>query len=238
MGLKKEEASLLEIQEIDIKVAQLTEKAEKAPHRQRVMMTRAKIAEGQKRLELIEAARGELESKITVLEQGVDDFNRHMKSHQKLMQGSSDHREVQNFATELESLMKQKEKRENEGMNLMERRAEFGEAHKDTADKTNQLKEVEAQEVAAYEKYFAELKETHKELTARRAELAENVKPANLERYEAVRDAKNGIGIALYENGKCGGCQVLVPDAQRAEIEFARGLATCPSCKRLLVVDK
>jgi len=238
MGLKKEERNLLEIQEIDIKLSQLTEKAEKAPHRQKVVLTRAKIAEGQKRMELIEAARADLDSKIAVLEQDVDDFNRHMKSHQKLMQESSDHREVQNFSMELESLMKQKEKRENEGMTLMERRAEFGEALKDTAEKTSQLKNIEAQEVAAYKQYFEELKQSHDELTVRRADLASGIKPETLARYESIRDAKNGIGVALYQNGKCGGCQVLVPDAQRADIEFATGFATCPSCKRLLVVDK
>jgi len=237
MGLTKEEQSLLEIQEIDIKLGQVNERLEKAPHKQRITATRAKIAEGKKRLALIEAARAELDKKTSDLQAEVDDFNERMTAHQATMQQSSDHRAVANLSKELEVLMKQKEKRENEGMNLMEKRSDFGEAHKDTSDKVEKLQEIEAREMAAYKEYFNELKTAHTALQAKRAQLAESVSADNFEKYEKVRAAKNGIGIALYSDGKCGGCQVMIPAAQRTAIETAGGIVTCPSCKRLLVVE-
>jgi len=238
MTLTKEESSLLEIQEIDLKLAQVNERAEKAPHKQRIAATQAKIAEGKKRLTLIEAARADLEQKVSTLEAEVDELSQRMKSKQAEMQQSSDHRIVGNLSKELETLMKQKEKRENDGMKLMEKRSEFGEAHKDTTGKIEQLEAIEARELAAYKEYFAELKAAHDALKAKRESLMANVGKDNLAKYEAIRAAKNGIGVALYSYGKCGGCQVMVPAAKRAEIETAGGIVICPSCKRLLVVEK
>ena len=238
MSLTKEELSLLELQEIDIKLGQINEKLEKAPFKQRIVATRAKITEGEKRIELIEAARTDLEKKVSVLQDEVDFISERMKAHQELMQNSSDHREVETISKELESLMKQREKSENQGMNLMEKRSEFGTAQQDTADKTNQLKEIEARELEAYKKYFNELKAVHDALTTQRNALLPEIGKENLLRYENIRTTKHGVGVALYSEGKCGACQVSVPEAQRAEMEAAGGIVTCPSCKRLLIVEK
>jgi len=238
MALTKEEKSLLEVQEIDIKLGQVNESLKNAPHKQRIAEARAKIAEGEKRLALIDAARADLEEKITVLQTEVDDYSERMKVHQETMQQSSDHRAIENLSKELEALMKQKEKRENGGMNLMEKRSELGGAKENTAEKVDQLKAAEAREMEAYKEYFAKLKAVHTALTAKRNSLLPDIKKENLDRYEATCASKNGIGVALYKDGKCGGCQVMVPAAQRAEIETAGGIVTCPSCKRLLIVEK
>ncbi|MCL2403207.1 MAG: C4-type zinc ribbon domain-containing protein [Coriobacteriia bacterium] len=238
MALTKEEQSLLEVQEIDIKLGQVSDGLEKAPHKQRIAAARAKIAEGEKRLALIEAARADLEQKTSELQVEVDEFNGRMKTHQETMQQSSDHRAVENLSKELETLLKQKEKRENEGMNLMEKRAEFGSALTDTAEKVEQLKKIEADEMSAYKAYFTKLKAVHDALMVKRKELLSNVNEETVDSYEKVRKSKNGIGVALYENGKCGGCQVMIPMAQRSAIEAAEGIVTCPSCKRLLIVER
>jgi len=238
MALTKEEQSLLEIQEIDLKLGQVNDSLEKAPHKQRIAAARAKITEGEKRLALIETARADLEKKISDLQTEVDEFSERMKIHQATMQQSSDHREVENLSKELETLLKQKEKRENEGMNLMEKRAELGDALSDTSGKVEKLKQAEADEMASFKEYFAKLKAVHSALVAKRNELLTSINKENVELYEKVRGVKNGIGVALYEKGKCGGCQVMIPAAKRVEIETAEGIVTCPSCKRLLVVGK
>jgi len=238
MALTKEEKSLLEIQEIDIKLGQVNEGLKNAPHKQRIAAARAKIAEGEKRLELIDAARADLEEKISVLQAEVDDYSERMNAHQETMQQSSDHRAVENLSKELEALMKQKEKRENGGMKLMEKRSELGDARANTTEKLDQIKAVEAREMEAYKEYFAKLKAVHTALTAKKDSLVPNIKKENFDRYEATCASKNGIGVALYSDGKCGGCQVMVPAAQRAQIETAGGIVTCPSCKRLLIVEK
>ncbi|MCL2438408.1 MAG: hypothetical protein FWC99_04920 [Coriobacteriia bacterium] len=238
MALTKEEQSLLEVQEIDIKLGQVNDGLEKAPHKQRIAATRAKIAEGEKRVVLIETARTDLEKKISDLQVEIDEFSERMKIHQATMQQSSDHREVESLSKELETLLKQKEKRENEAMTFMEKRAEFDEVLADTSEKIEQLRKAEADELASFKEYFAKLKAVHTALTEKRNELLASISEENIESYEKVRAAKNGIGVALYESGKCGGCQVMIPAAKRAEIETVEGIVTCPGCRRLLVVEK
>jgi len=238
MALTQEEKSLLDIQDIDLKLAQLDTQLEKAPHKQRIALMRAKAAEGQKRLALIEKASAELKKQATTLQDEIDELDQRMQIHQATMQQSSDHRAVENLSKELEGLMKQKEKKENTTLQLMEKRSEFDAAHDDTAAKTKQLQEIEAQELAAYKAYYQELKSARTTLLKEREVLAGNTSSAILARYEKTRDVKNGIGVSLYEAGKCGACSVMVPDAKRAEIETTAGIQACPNCKRLLIVEK
>ncbi|MCL2526481.1 MAG: hypothetical protein FWE46_05500 [Coriobacteriia bacterium] len=238
MALTKEEKSLLELQDVDLKLAQLNAKAESAPQKKVIAATQSKITEGQRRLSIIEAARSDLEGKISELEAEVDEFAARMKETQSSMQKSTNHREIENLSKELEKLLKQKEKRENEGMKLMEKRSEFGLAQIDTADKVQQLQIALDSEMQSYKKYFGQLKKEHSELQAQRSGLVADLSAQTLQDYESIRAQKNGIGVALYSEGKCMGCQVLVPAAQRVDIESSNGLARCPSCKRLLVVDK
>jgi predicted nucleic acid-binding Zn-ribbon protein len=238
MALTKEEQSLLAIQEIDIKLGQVSDRLENAPHKQRITTLRAKVAEGEKRLELIENARTDLEKKVNALQLEVDDFNERMQAHQASMQKSINHREVEGLSKELETLMKQKEKRENDGMKLMEKRSNFGDALTDTAEKTQQLKAVEVRELAAYKEYYQELKAVYDVLQEKRKELLANVDATTMKKYEQIKLLKNGIGVALFDADKCGGCQVMIPAAKCAEIETADSIVTCPSCKRLLVVER
>ena len=237
MALTKSEQSLLYIQEIDLKLGQLKTQADSAPHKQHIAAARAKIAEGNKRLQLIDAARTDLQSKIDALELEVEEYAQKMQEASSKLQQSSNHREVNSYSKELEALVKQKEKRENEGMKLMERRAEFGLAHKDTAAKIESIQSAEAKEMAAYKKHFAALKVSHDELMQQRKLLEKNLDTELLANYEDIRKSKGGIGVSLYDEGKCGACQVMIPAAQRTEIETTGGTQICPSCKRLMIVE-
>jgi len=237
MALSREEQSLLALQDTDLKLSQLEDQFEKAPYKQRIALARQKIAEGEKRLAAITMARDELEAKISELQEEIDDFSARMNLQQAKMQNSSDHREVETLARELESLIKQKEKRENEGLGLMEKRSAFGESLRDTEEKLEQLREIEAREMAAYKELYQKAQEAKTLLQARRAEYLPEISPQTVARYEKIRATKNGIGVALYHDGKCDGCSVMVPFAQQAAIENAETLSICPSCKRLLVVD-
>ena len=236
MELSREKESLLKIQEIDLKLDQIEDGLEKAPQKQRIVAAKMKLAEGEKRLALIEAARNDLQQRVDALQLEIDDFSTRMKAHQATMQGSSDHREVESLSKELGVLLKQKEKRENEGMKLMEKRSELGEALVDTNEKLERFKELEEREMASLKEYYAKLKAVRSALLQKRAELSSAVDEETFKNYEKIREAKGGIGLALYEDGKCGGCQVLLPLAQRNELELSEGRVLCPSCKRLLII--
>ena len=237
MPLKPEEKNLLVLQEIDLKLTQLLHQLENAPYKQRIAVLRAKISEGEKRLAVIEKARTDLEGKIMVLEDEVSEFNSRMSAKQSVLQKSVDHREVEALSRELESLVKQKDKRENEGIGLMEKRSAFGVAQRDTQEKLTRLRDVEAKEFAAYQQFIQKAQEMQTMLDGRRSELVDDISSDVLTRYERIRVAKGGIGVARYKYGKCEGCSVMIPVAQQAAIEGAEGITTCPTCKRLLIVD-
>ena len=237
MALTPEEKSLLALQDIDIRLAQLNEQLEKAPHKQRVATVRAKLAEGEKRVQIIAQSRAELEERIATLEAEINEFGSRMSAHQTKMQESADHRAVESLSRELESLLKQKEKRENEGINLMEKRSAFGEAQRDTETKMNRLREIETNELISYKEFLQKAHEAKEILLERRESYLADISPEVLTSYEQISAQKGGIGVALYADGKCGGCSVHIPAAQRATIESSEGISTCPTCKRLLIVS-
>ncbi|MCL2379611.1 MAG: hypothetical protein FWC81_02330 [Coriobacteriia bacterium] len=238
MSLTQEETNLLGVQDIDLKLAQIDEQLTNAPHKQRVAAVRTKVVEGKKRLALIERARADLEQQITEHQSQIDELSKRMQAQQTTMQQSSDHRAIENLSRELESLLKQKEKHENTALKLMEKRSEFGAVYEDTAAKTAQLTEIEATELAVYKEYYQKLRMAQAAAEKQREALTVEISPTLLSRYEKTRDTKNGIGVARYSSGKCGACSVMVPDAQRSQIENATGIQSCPSCKRLLVLER
>ncbi|MCL2680315.1 MAG: hypothetical protein FWF11_02405 [Coriobacteriia bacterium] len=238
MSLTTEEKSLLAIQDIDLKCAQIAERLDKAPHKQRIAKTRAKIAEGKQRLAAIAAADADLKQQIATLQDEAESYDQRMKIHQATLQQSSDHRAVSNLSKELEALLKQKEKCENSALQLMEKRSDLARAAEDTATKVQQLQDIEANELAAYKEYYQKLQTAAARLQQERESLLVQVVPATLTRYEKIRDSKNGIGVARYSEGKCLACSVMLPAAKQAEMEISDGIQSCPSCKRLLIVEK
>ena len=59
--------------------------------------------------------------------------------------------------------------------------------------------------------------------------------PADLPLYEKLRSQKQGIAVALVQNGKtCGRCRVELPLAKQRETKSGMNIVNCPSCGRIL----
>ncbi len=57
-----------------------------------------------------------------------------------------------------------------------------------------------------------------------------------LKQYEKVRAARSGIGIVPALQGRCQGCNMMVPPQQFNEIKKGVILHSCPSCHRFLFI--
>ena len=76
------------------------------------------------------------------------------------------------------------------------------------------------------------------ELNGKREELAPAVDAAALKRYEAIRERAANVGIAIVDNGVCGGCNVTVPSTTLKRLALTTALLTCDSCGRILYPGK
>jgi predicted nucleic acid-binding Zn-ribbon protein len=68
----------------------------------------------------------------------------------------------------------------------------------------------------------------------RKGEAQSPIDPDLLELYEKLRQIKEGVAIASYDHGVCGGCHMTLSPAEQEEA-FSSDLPRCVHCRRLLV---
>lgn len=84
----------------------------------------------------------------------------------------------------------------------------------------------------------AELKQEMAIIMKERATFSSQVEPKILSQYERVRGARDGTGIVSVENGRCKGCNMMVPPQLYNELQRCQVLHSCPSCHRLFLVTQ
>ena len=93
----------------------------------------------------------------------------------------------------------------------------------------------------AWETRNAELAETitalaaqRDELWIKRGDLAQELEPVAVEKYEILRKAKGGTAVAKVERGLCQACRMSLPTQQHQQVKSGRQAVYCSSCGRLL----
>jgi len=77
-----------------------------------------------------------------------------------------------------------------------------------------------------------------KTLTAKREESLKPIPPAILKRYEAIRTAKQGVGIGKVVRGTCGGCGTNINSGAVSRAQDTQGIEVCDNCGRILYVPE
>ena len=73
-------------------------------------------------------------------------------------------------------------------------------------------------------------------LAARRASTVQEVEPASLATYDALRHKKGGVAVSLVSQRTCQSCRVALTPAQEQRARIGAELVTCNSCGRILFV--
>lgn len=71
-------------------------------------------------------------------------------------------------------------------------------------------------------------------LSSQRAQFSSSVEARILNQYNRIRSARGGLGVVPAVNGRCKGCNMMVPPQLYNELRKAIELHTCPSCHRIL----
>lgn len=73
-------------------------------------------------------------------------------------------------------------------------------------------------------------------LLGERGKFTHGVEARILSQYNRVRGARAGLGIVPALNGRCKGCNMMVPPQLYNEVQRGSTLHACPSCHRILYV--
>jgi predicted nucleic acid-binding Zn-ribbon protein len=94
-------------------------------------------------------------------------------------------------------------------------------------------KEVEAEKNAARERTAVDQKSAS-ELQAERAGIVKDMTPAIYQRYEKIRKARRGIGVAEAVEGRCSVCHMALRPQFFQDLKRGDQVMACESCSRIL----
>ncbi|MDR7482672.1 MAG: hypothetical protein QN183_14095 [Armatimonadota bacterium] len=146
-------------------------------------------------------------------------------------------KELAAMLDEVAQLARQKDRLEDELLNLLSDIDRLEPAQRDARRRLEDAQRTLGARLEAYRAAVADLDARLTSLEARRAALCEHVEETVRRRYDRLRQAKGGIAVVAIRDGICEGCHVVVPERLVVRLQDdPELLATCDGCGRLLVV--
>lgn len=228
-------ADLLDLQEVDLQIDRLLERRQSLPeldayknaHEELAGLEtdRDRAAAVLKQLELdLDKAEGELQ----LLEIKLDEHET------RLFAGGMSARETEHMRLEVQSLKAQKGSLEEKVLGQLE---EVDPAREKVEEIESSMREVEATKTRLEAAIKQEWKQIDAELARkeeRKAEALAPIPPDLLELYDKLRGIKEGVAVAPFDHGVCGGCHMTLSPAEQEEA-FRADIPRCVHCRRILV---
>jgi predicted nucleic acid-binding Zn-ribbon protein len=230
---------LLDVQELDSRADQLR-------HRRRSLPELAEIAELERtRAALVDDAR---DAKIVVddltAEQEKVDADvevvkaRRTRDRERMDAGLiTNPKDLERMSGELESLERRIATLEDEELEVMERLEAAQGMLSSINDRVGAADTRLAELAAARDAAFAEIDAELAAVAEKRGPALEGLPADLLALYDRLRESKGGVGAALLQHRRCGGCQLGIDAAELATIKAAPAdeVVRCEECSRILV---
>jgi uncharacterized protein len=228
-------ADLLDLQEIDLQIDRLLDQRQSLPEldaykktheqAQRKEQERDTLASELKQLELdLDKAEGELE----ILE------NKLQEHETRLFAGGMSGRETEHMRLEVQSLHGQRGAMEERVLGMLEN---IDPARSALAQVEAEIEAINTEKGRLETSIKEQWKTIDAELARREEAKAKALEPIDdelLGLYEKLRGIKEGVAVASYDHGVCGGCHMTLSPAEQEEA-FADDLPRCVHCRRILV---
>jgi len=230
--LLTELSRLIEVQEIDKVIQEVTQGLERLPEELRALeiaLEELKAAHAAllRDLENLRAQRRDTEMETADMEEGIK------TSRQRLMEIKSNI-EYKAMLKEIAFKEDQRDRRETRTLELMD----LMETQNRLIAEQNQLideqETVLAQQRQAVASQVAELQQELAGLEEKRKKLRKAVPATLLKRYEFIRQRRNGTAIAPVHEGVCLGCHMNILPQQFIDLQKGLEILQCPHCQRIL----
>ncbi|MCB4792583.1 MAG: C4-type zinc ribbon domain-containing protein [Elusimicrobia bacterium] len=230
--MKKELQSLVSLQEKDIVLDRLRHRAEVIPKEieaQNLTLTKLKlqVEELKDKYKKLQMAKKEKEIELETKENEIKKHNIELNSIKK-------NDAYKAMLGEIDKAKELKKKLEEEILTLME---ESENEVKIIRTEEAALKAEEAKIQSVSEELNKELEKLKIEIIESEKERAEYVKDMPetlLQRYEHIRDGRQGLAIVSIEGDSCGGCYITLRPQIVNEVCKEQDLIFCDSCSRIL----
>ncbi len=223
---------LIELQKIDLRIAELKEQRRKIP--ERLEMNEVPLREAKR---VLQEASASTEALIKERRSQEKDLEAHEDRIGKMKDRAAQlktNQEYQAHLFEVELANKKKGEIEEKILLAMER---IEQTQRVMADAQAKLKESEAvftKEKATLDARDQALSAELANLDIQQKQLSGQVEKALLARYNKLKTTRKDQALALVKDGICLGCRLQLPPQLVSQVKRAQDVHTCPYCYRML----
>ncbi|HUF15354.1 MAG TPA: C4-type zinc ribbon domain-containing protein [Acidimicrobiia bacterium] len=228
-------ADLLDLQEVDLQIDRLLDQRQSLPELEDYKTAHEQVQQKESELDTDAAHLKQLELDLDKAEGELELLELKLGEHEtRLFAGGMSARETEHMRLEVQSLKGQRGAMEERVLGMLE----------DIDPVRARVAAIQAeidQLNASKSELEASIKQQWKTIDAELARKEERKKDALapidhdlLELYEKLRGIKEGVAVAVYDHGVCGGCHMALSPAEQEEA-FGDELPRCVHCRRILV---
>lgn len=228
--------SLIELQELDQKIARLRSELAQSPVAKR--RVEAECEEAERKLQQVKHEQQSVELLRREKEGAIEELRRRLTRYQAQQMQARKNEEYQALSHEILLVKGEVEREEDEVLVLMEKLDGLKIGVKQEEQRAEQTKEVAEQK-------RKELTERELRLSALLAEAKKErevkkpaVEPALFARYERLVQGHRENAVVPVVHGSCGGCHMKLTRQTHLRAEAAMELAFCENCGRILFVAR
>jgi hypothetical protein len=171
------------------------------------------------------------------LEHEIDSLSQKAAAEERrLYDGSiANAKELESLQHEIENLRRRRSVREDELLEMLERREELDRLATDQEGTVATLRSTmdEVGEDVVHE--LASVVEELETRSAERASLLREIDPELVQLYEDLRTQKKGVGAAALIDGVCQGCHEKLSAMELNKLKRTDGVKRCEYCRRILI---
>lgn len=228
-------ADLLDVQELDSQIDRLLERRQSLPELAKFKSEHESAQRLEKDLEDARAELRRIELDLDKAEGELELLETKLDEHEtRLFAGGMSARETEHQRLEVESLRGQREAREERVLAMLE---ELDPIRQRVADLEAELAKVNERKGMLEDEIKGEWGKIDAEIARkeeRKIEAASPVPEDLMDLYDKLRRIKEGVAIAAYDSGVCGGCHMALSPAEEEEA-FSDEIPRCAHCRRILV---
>jgi predicted nucleic acid-binding Zn-ribbon protein len=223
---------LIELQKLDLRIAEIKEQRRKIPERLQAIDGPLREAR-----QLHQQTSGSVETLVKERRSYEQDLEAHEAHTEKMKSRLSElksNKEYQAHLFEIEVANKKKGDIEEKILLCMEKVEQLQQAAKEAQEKLNIIEQSFAQEKLALDELERRLSTELADLESQQQARSAHVEKGLLNRYNSIKASRKDQALAEIKEGICSGCRLQLPPQLISEVKRAEDLHTCPYCRRML----
>ncbi|MCY1141981.1 C4-type zinc ribbon domain-containing protein [Actinoplanes sp. Pm04-4] len=230
---------LLDLQAVDTALAQLAHRRKSLPELAEIDAVAREITALDDERVRAQVAVDDLDRDISRFEKDIEQVRTRKERDQKRLDAGGALREIEGLQHELATLNRRQSELEDAELELMEQRETADAALAEVQGRLNAAAERRVAAERRRDEALADIAKEQEFKAASRGPLAADLPADLVGLYDKIR-TESGLGAALFQSGRCGGCRIELYGADLARVKAAEpdDVVRCEECRRIMVRTK